>query len=317
MTPGPRPSLPVVLVPTTVPTTPRPTTTVPARPSAPTTTTVPPPPVVRSTSASFGPLVPGAVEIPFSGRRVWEGVSNGVSISVRTNVDAPRVGDLIDFDIELASPARPCCGLVLMYSDGFISADRNGWSCPSGGPHGPGPVRFHTSHVFNLDGRWTFDVQAITGNCETPTVAGSLFGTIEIGRGTSTAQGPALPQVRIGLSGQPPGHADDFSWLSLSPLVTEEDGWIRSITIDWGDGSRPGVYAGTSFDGGVCQSTAAGWPAADMRLMSTGQAVHHYLAPGTYRVTATAVSTACDGSSERQTGTDQLTWRVQSVPASG
>jgi surface-anchored protein len=47
-----------------------------------------------------------------------------------------------------------------------------------------------------------------------------------------------------------------------------------------------------------------------MALISSNPVVmHHYTAPGVYRVTLTAISTACDGSHE-QRGVGALTWHV-------
>ena len=317
----------VAAPPRTVTTAPTGPTTVRLRPPATTSTTRPAPGtpttkapsttstvVLRSTRANFGPLDPTAVEIPFSaGRTTWTGVSNGVSITVRTDKPAPKSGEQIQFDIEMSGAGHDCCGLWFLFGDGSVDAQKNGWSCPDGGPAGPGPVHFRSTHTYNLDGRWTFGVYPIIGSCRDPGphASPSLFGSIEVMPGTTTAQGPARPRVIVDTTTRPAGHETDYSWASVAGEVTEEDGWIRSVELDWGDGSPRQSFGGTSADM-ACPPTPSGWPRPNRKTIFTNEAIHHYSRPGPYTITLVAVSTACDGASEAQTGTDTVGWHVPS-----
>lgn len=290
-----------------------PTTTKPSKPGTTTTSTAPSGPVIRSTRDNYGPTDPWAVDTPYSpGRTSWTGTTKGVTISVRVDQARPKAGEPVQFDIELSSTTQACCGLYFLLGDGSIFAERNGWSCPSGGPAGPGTARFRTSHVYNYDGQWTFNVQAITGNCTEPTGTASLFGVIDVAPGTSAAQGPSLPKVELHLSAPVPGHDGEIGWVSVVGEIEDSDGWITHGTLDWGDGTAPQVFETPAA--AQCQTTLSGWPTPHYKLISQSEAFHHYVAPGTYVATLTAVTTGCDWKSDPQTGVASFTFRV---PAEG
>jgi hypothetical protein len=292
--------------PTTTPTTRRPAPPVTTAGPAPAVTTAGP--VVRSTPANFSRDLPGAAVVPFAeGQTSWTGVSNGITITVRSDSAAPRAGTPIEFAVE-ASAAVPCCQMSMWFGDGFSRSDEQGYTCPPAA-RAVGPVTFRASHTYNLDGRWTFAVSAGTPDCGATIPDGTLFGSFDVGPGKSTAQGPALPQVTVDQSTRPPGHDEDYSWVSMAGQVLEDDGWIRSVTLDWGDGS-PTLPLGGALGPTECQSTLAGWPAPSRMVIFTGKAVHHYAAPGSYMITVTAVSTACDGTSAPQTGIGTHLWQV-------
>ena len=307
----------VVPVPTTVP---PPTTTAPPvkkstppttrRPAATVTTTpvaaAPSGPVIRSTSAGFGMKTPGAVELPFSpGRTSWSAVSNGINISVRVDKAFPKAGDLITFDFDFSSTVHPCCNdLWIAYGDGYAHSDQLFSPCPPGGLPPGGLSRFTTTHTYNLDGRWTLAVRPGAG-CGASQVDSVLFITLEIGAGTTTIQGPSLPQLRIDSWTRPAGHEDDYSWVALAMDAFDDDGWMRTVTVDWGDGSPV-----QTFTGGIpCTVWRSGWPAPS-RILVWERNAHHYLAPGSYTITVTGLSTACDGVSAPQTGRRTVAWPV-------
>ena len=301
----PAPASPTSTRPASPPVTTRPVPTTTAAPAASTPT--------RSTRANLGIDDPTGVEVPFvAGSTSWSGTTNGITITVRSDKAYPRAGEAIGFDIDLRSPDSPCCNVSFLTGDGYTFTAQAKRGCGGGEP-GWVTAHFHTSHTYNLDGRYAFNVMASTGSCTTSGPRANLFGTIEIAPGLTTAQGPSLPHVDVDYSVQPPGHDDDLSWLSLAGLVTEEDGWIRRVSIDWGDGTPPTVFGGavgSAFNPNVCTSTISGWPVGGLVPIFTGSAIHHYAAPGTYRVTTSALSTACDGVSAPQIGTGTLTWRV-------
>lgn len=273
----------------------RPTTSTTVRQAAPATTgttakstasTV----VARGTKANFAQAT--GVEIPFTpGQTSWTGVSNGVSITVHTDRATPRAGDVVQFDVELSSTDHVCCGLVLHFGDGAEFDAATGFACP--GPQSHGPVSFHTSHIYNLDGRWTFGVAPITGNCNEPNVEAGLFGRIEVSPGVFSAQGPSLPTVSVAWTILPAKRQNDPSWNAITAMIDDADGWLRDVTVDWGDGSPPERVA-KDFDGLPCQDNEDGWPLPTKKFI--GDAMHHYTTVGVHTVTVTAVSTGCDGS---------------------
>ncbi|HEX3622792.1 MAG TPA: hypothetical protein VHT97_10790 [Acidimicrobiales bacterium] len=276
-------------------TTTRPTTSTSVRQVAPTTTvtaarTTPTPAVVRSTNAMYGP----GVEIPFTpGQTSWTAVSKGVSITLRTDKATPKAGDVVQFDVELSSSDHVCCGLAISFGDGAQFAQGTAFECP--GPQGHGPVSFHTSHIYNLDGRWAFAVAPITGSCSEPNVEAALLGTLEVGPGVSSAQGPSLPTVSVDSTVLPANLQNDPTWVSIAGMIDDADGWLRDVTVNWGDGSPPERVA-TGFDNLPCNSSLGGWPTPTKKMIFTGDAMHHYATVGLFTVTVTAVSTACDGS---------------------
>jgi hypothetical protein len=303
----PSPSTPAMTLPRPATT----TSTLSSRPSGPggsppsTTLVAPGSLPVRSTRTSFGPVDTTGVEVPFApGQTSWSGVSNGIRITVRADKSSPRTGEDVAFDVELSSATHVCCGLIMWFGDGGGYQKDNGWACPE--PTSHGPTSYRTTHTYNVDGRWTFVVYPISGDCAEPMVQASLFGALEVQAGTSAAQGPSLPAVNFDYSVPPAGHETDRTWLSVAGKAEDPDGWLRTFTVDWGDGSAPEVIIRGGTTG---QESPAGWPQSSLLVILTGAAVHHFAAPGAYTVTATAKSTACDGSTPQQ-GSGAITWRA-------
>ena len=278
--------------------------TTPGPPLPPSTS--PAPPIIRFSRADWGHVDPGWVEVPFSpGSTSWTGVSNGVAISVRTDKVTPRAGEPIRFDFEVSTPVHPCCGMRFLFADGSDFTKQES-GCAAQALLVPGTARFSTTHVYNLDGRWTFMLNPITGNCGVPGVRPTLFGTIEIAVGTAAAQGPSQPTVLVNRTTPVAGHEGDQRWASIVVQAGDEDGWLRGLSLDWGDGTPPQAFG----EGGLgCRPHAGGWPSPSRIWVVTNEAIHHYPAPGTYRITVTAVSTGCDGSLP-QHGQGSLTWVV-------
>ncbi|HET9442979.1 MAG TPA: hypothetical protein VFO65_06625, partial [Acidimicrobiales bacterium] len=145
----PLPSLPATTAappptPTTRPA--RPALTVPALP-----VTVPRLPL--PTTAPF-PQVPPELEGPgYPGQSEWTAVSGGIHLHLTISPARPRAGDVVHFTAEATSAAFPCCGMALLFGDGYQVAQDMSWSCPGGGPRSAGTARLETTHVYNGDGR--------------------------------------------------------------------------------------------------------------------------------------------------------------------
>jgi len=120
----------------------------------------------------------------------------------------------------------------------------------------------------------------------------------------STGQGPSLPKVMLARGGPVPGHENDYLYVALMGWADDADGFVRTLLLDWGDGSPVQTLPGDSLG---CRPSATGWPRPSLASISRTPPVwHQYFEKLTYfTVTLTAVSTGCDGSQE-QRGTSSL-----------
>ena len=87
---------------------------------------------------------------------------------------------------------------------------------------------------------------------------------------------------------------------------------IDRFTVDWGDGTAPETLPGDPIP---CRAVVPyAWPTGDyvsvpVSTPGATSPLHHYDNPGTYTVTVTARSTACDGS-QPQEATGTRGWSV-------
>ena len=287
------------------------TATTTERPSTTTTTTAPAGgPVVTTEAEERGgdqiSLPAGGVMFPAeAGRSIWEATSNGITIRVRVDPAVPRGGQVVRFYVNVSGPADTCCDAVVGFDGHFFNqVGRNGSTCPSVSGNA-----FETSFVYNNAGLVRFKVRA--DDCS-DTVIGWLSGWLEVTEGQSSVQGPALPTLKLGNYG-PTEHQGDSHYLPLLISAQDTDGWISQFVVDWGDGNAPETLTGDPLP---CRAWAPwGWPGGTrvslpFNTPGATSPMHFYSTAGTYTVTVTARSTACDGS-QPQEGTDTMTWAVQ------
>jgi hypothetical protein len=254
--------------------------------------------------SDLGPVPPGSVVFGYqSGRQDWSGTSHGIAMRVHMSPAAPRAGQTVTFDVHASSSAR-CCYAYMVFGNGRGTPDVHCMQGPTGTDYS---VEYTT--IYNSAGRYEFLAGAMDGkSCDNQ---GDLYAYIDIGSGTSTGQGPDLPVVKVDSSTPAPGHENDASYVTLWGTGTDDDGFVRHLVVDWGDGTS------TTFPGDPngCTRTADGWPASSEADVPYDPAppVHHYKSYGDFRITLTAVSTACDGS-DVQRGHASMTWSNPAPP---
>lgn len=252
--------------------------------------------------SDLGPVPPGSVVFGYqSGRQDWSGTSNGIRMSVHMAPASPHAGQTVTFDVH-ASASAHCCYAYMVFGNGRGTPDVHCMQGPAGSDYS---VEYST--IYNQAGRYEFLAGAMSGSsCRNQ---GDIYAYIDIGPGTSTGQGPDLPVVKVDSSTPAPGHEGDPSYVTLWGQGTDDDGFVRRIVVDWGDGTS------TTFPGeGDCQRGSDGWPApSEADVPYDPPPVHHYKSHGDFRITLTAVSTACDGS-DIQHGHASMTWSNPAPP---
>src|SRR3954462_1855175 len=254
--------------------------------------------------SDLGPMPPGSVSFPYSsGRHAWSGTSNGIAMSVLMSPAEPRAGETVTFDVHASAAAR-CCYAYMVFGNGRGTPDVHCMEGPTGTEY---DVRYTT--IYNQPGRYEFLAGAMRGkSCDDQ---GDLYAYIDVAPGTSSGQGPDLPVVKVDSSTPKPGHEGDPAWLTLWGDATDDDGYITKLVIDWGDGTTA-TFPG---DDGSCQVAADGWPAGTEAMLpgEPHPPYHHYPSYGTFHVTLTAVSTACNGS-DVQRGRASMSWDNPAPP---
>lgn len=286
---------------------------------SPATVPVPPPPAENvdlgpsvAPDARMGPSTatddgrePGWVEVPFTpGQSSWSVVSNGVGLSMQIDPASPKAGDVVHFSIDISTSQQPCCEVSLLFGDGFQTPQGHGYACPDGGS--PGSRHFEFDHAYNQAGRMGFTLYGFPSNCTaTDRHVGTLYGFLEVVAGSSTPQGPSLPSFEGGPSVAPQGHEGDTSYVTVAGVARDEDGFVTSVVIDWGDGSPVEPHPGDT----ACQPSPSGWPLPSQAVLFTGSNEHHYSHARSYTVTVSVVSSGCNGQ-QQQVGSAAFSWQA-------
>jgi hypothetical protein len=82
------------------------------------------------------------------------------------------------------------------------------------------------------------------------------------------------------------------SW--VSGTVVDDDGWLETISVDWGDGSPPETVLGSAPPD--CRDDATRWPSSTFQI----DASHDYAGPAPSTAIVRVTSTGCDGASRQE-----------------
>ena len=253
----------------------------------------------------LGPIPPGSTVYAYSpGRDSWSATGDGITLHVSMSPAHPHAGQTVTFSFNATAPAKCCKGFILF---GNGRATDNGTDCMEF-PAGTGLSTSYTT-IYNKSGRYEFEAVAYARSCDHNA---GFYAWIDVADGTSSGQGPALPVVKIDSSTPKSGHEGDPAWLTLWGDATDDDGYITKLIVDWGDGTTDSFPG----DGGPCQEAADGWPAGTEAMLpgEPNPPYHHYRSYGSFRVTLTAVSTACNGS-DVERGHASMSWDNPAPPS--
>lgn len=283
----------------------------------PPTTTIKAPRPTPATTTDWGPRYPGSVNVAsHPGQAVWTATSNGIAMTLSIDPVNPVAGAPVHVVLEGVPPAGlACCEFHLLPGDATPFSAATSPPTPAGCAHPTtGPQRVETSVTFNHGGIEEFLFE-VTTLCVNPDVVGVVYGSMSVGAGRSTAQGPSLPVVRADDGRTAAQRFDPFLAVAWAD-ARDEDGYIAGFSVDWGDGTPVQAFPGDPI---ACVQTPSGWPRASDTLITGNPYLplpsHRYADPQSHVVTVSAWSTGCDGS-EVQRASATFPW-VGPVPSSG
>jgi hypothetical protein len=109
--------------------------------------------------------------------------------------------------------------------------------------------------------------------------------------GNPGSNGPASPFAAIPVAGSGDGPMTIHAHVDAG----DSDGWITTISLDWGDGSPPAVVHESLS--GCDDQGATRYPSSSI---DEDVGTHRYANAGRYTLEATATSTGCDGQDAQQ-----------------
>lgn len=183
------------------------------------------------------------------------------------------------------------------FGDGTINHDSfplPGYPCGYSTPT-ESRVRSFT-HGYAVPGTYALTAEAsIYDPCDQSGRTLTAQATIEITVADQVpSNGPAVPGAAVAAM---PAQGENPR--TFRPIVSghDEDGHLRSFTLDWGDGT-PAEVVELPLDG--CTIGSNGWPGGGDIAPVHSASPHTYTEAGTYTLTVTVTTTGCDGSSPQQ-----------------
>lgn len=139
-------------------------------------------------------------------------------------------------------------------------------------------------HAYRGAGVYEISVTAYSGGCFTRTEQATATVDIEVIGDAGQLNGPLRPRAKIGhayyVDGDPSVLVSDIGGY-------DDDGFIQTIEIDWGDGHTETVDRPIEFCDPLGNAYPSGWFSTPME--------HRYEEPGDYLVKVEVVSVGCDG----------------------
>ena len=249
------------------------------------------PPILPSRSPapkpSGSPATPDSLE--------WRFHYEGFSYTVTRNVLSPRAGQLVRFVVRVTLQKRMPFSVTAYWGDNMGSDNPTIGSCEQTTPAGP--------QVYVVEHAWrvarSYPVTVYAGTCRSgPATEPKPQRSIRVRSGPLLSNGPQLPWAFIDFGADGSDGAGHWHFAASSQ---DNDGWVRRLVWDWGDGSTPTTV--TSPD--KCfQPHDDAWTES---RPSWNDVPHTYVDdPENYVITVTAYSTGCSGHDEQHWST---TWR--------
>lgn len=281
--------------------------------------------LATSTTTSPPPTTPTSrvtTTVPRPASTVTTKAEARPAISVEVTPARPKAGETVRFVVTASQPGN-CCAVGLQPGDGSGEAAPS-QTCTAGSG---GRQRVEFTHVYNRPGTWTAVARGDAGRaCDMTDAMRAAFPggrptasalapvttpalpqittsvSVDVSPGTTTSQGPGAPAIDgMALTATPDGQ------VALQAVVSDADGWVARVEVDWGDGAPAAVL----LPANACRNGDSGWPVGSLWVIRepvqppvssfVPSPSHRYATPGTHAVTVTAVSTGCDGSTPQRT----------------
>jgi hypothetical protein len=208
----------------------------------------------------------------------------------------PRAGEIVHFRVSVTDAEG---GLFQIGVDpGDVraggSSGRMIVDCVAPKPDEPARERSPASdtrdftYAYRVSGERHFSVTVTSNGCWRETREAELTGTLTVAAAAASSNGPHAPEATVfqDLDAALPGE------VRMSIGALDRDGVVRRVIVDWGDGSTPSARDVPTGEG-TCVNEPMMYPwSGDTHTLD-----HVYASAGTYTVTASIVSTGCDGKS--------------------
>ena len=226
------------------------------------------------------------------GRTTYSFTDEGIALTATFSAMQAKTGQEIAIDITGRGGAKECCHIGVYYGDGGSDDKQFPGDCLTE-PKDLRTQSLHVTHPWNRAKRWLMQIQTGEAGCESGPDQKSLVIQVylDITPGTYSSNGPL--KATIAFDESTPPQPGDPSYASYYGDVSEKDGYLTELVLDYGDGTSPKVFPG---DPEPCREGAGGQPlTSHARLPSNPPASHHYDAAGTYTWKLTAYSAGCGG----------------------